>query len=241
MEKKGISGSTLKLIAVVTMVIDHTGAFIIGRIAAGENAGVIFGILNNVMRGIGRISFPIFCFLLVEGFMHTKNIRNYAMRLFLFALLSEIPFNLAFSGKIFYPGYQNVFFTLLIGLLVMYFCSLAERLALRHRIPAAILFFAAVIAGMSAAEFLRTDYASYGIFCIMILYLFRNRKKWQEIAGILAFLPEFPAPLAFLPIHFYNGNRGLSVKYLFYIFYPFHLLILYLAAYLSGLVNFTLK
>lgn len=82
---------------------------------------------DMVLRGIGRVAFPIFCFLLVEGFLHTKNVWKYAGRLALFALVSEIPFDLAFQGEWLFMGYQNIFFTLLVGLLVMIAFQTAEE------------------------------------------------------------------------------------------------------------------
>lgn len=133
--KKGFSGSTIKLIAIIAMFIDHTAATILERmmmragymlatINAGTMADWIAGhkalfIPYIVMRMIGRFGFPIFCFLLVEGFVHTHNRRKYALRLFLFALISEIPFDFAFHGEWFFSGYQNVFFTLFLGMLAM--------------------------------------------------------------------------------------------------------------------------
>lgn len=136
-QRKGISGSTLKLIAIITMLIDHTAATILDRflIVKGVNsldANDIQGIndflqkygslyyLDTAMRLIGRLGFPIFCFLLIEGFLHTHNVWKYALRLGIFSLISEIPFDLAIYGKAFYFNSQNVFFTLLIGLLVIY-------------------------------------------------------------------------------------------------------------------------
>lgn len=137
-KKKGIPGSTIKIIAVVTMLIDHVAAAVLTRIlivrgcyfamaspqrlmewlAEGNNGVLYFGM--TLMRLIGRLGFPIFCFLLVEGFQKTRNIKKYAFRLGLFALISEIPFNLALSGKVWYPGYQNVYFTLLIGIVTLW-------------------------------------------------------------------------------------------------------------------------
>ena len=125
----GISGSTLKIIALVTMLTDHIGAAIIEPvlIQKAERMHIQWGSYSDLilidktlgtayiaMRYIGRIAFPIFCFLLVEGFLHTRNVRRYAFRLFLFALISEIPFDLAFHHQLFCMDYQNVFFTLFI-------------------------------------------------------------------------------------------------------------------------------
>ena len=133
--KRGINSAVLKNIAVVTMLIDHIGAVIMTRLLIrnglyeamvnqeaytawmGQNGGM-YGIYM-AMRIIGRLAFPIYCFLLVEGFQKTHNVKKYLGRMFLFALISEVPFDLAFSGKAWYPAYQNVFFTLLLGLLVL--------------------------------------------------------------------------------------------------------------------------
>ena len=137
-KKKGISGSTIKIIAVVTMLIDHVAAAIFTRmILSGDYYSVIWsGNMEQIaawlsrnallyygtqlMRLIGRLGFPIFCFLLVEGFQKTRNVKKYAFRLALFCLISEIPFDLAFSGSFVNWAYQNVYFTLLIGLLVLW-------------------------------------------------------------------------------------------------------------------------
>ena len=96
----------LKCIAIITMLIDHIGAVLFPE--------------NLVLRYIGRISFPIFCFLLAEGFYHTKNVKKYMMRLAVFAVLSEIPYDLAFRNTYIEFTRQNVFFTLLIGVVMMY-------------------------------------------------------------------------------------------------------------------------
>ena len=102
----GLNSFQLKCIAVITMIIDHTGAVLF----PGE----------LVFRYIGRISFPIFCFLLVEGFFHTRDMRKYMLRLGVFAVLSEIPYDLAFRGTMLEFSHQNVFFSLLIGVMMMY-------------------------------------------------------------------------------------------------------------------------
>ena len=118
----GLSSSTLKLFACITMLIDHTGASVVLQLlnqpAIRANAARYNQILSvyTVMRQIGRLAFPIFCFLIVEGYYHTHDVRKYMGRLFVFALISEIPFDLALKPGWFYPLKQNVYFTLLIGL-----------------------------------------------------------------------------------------------------------------------------
>lgn len=126
-----LTSGALKWIALITMFIDHIGAIILekGAISAynqglpsafSYDTSVFLSKLDFFIRQIGRISFPIFCFLLVEGFYHTSNRKKYALRLFLFACISEIPFDLCFRGKILEFSYQNVMFTLLIGFLTMW-------------------------------------------------------------------------------------------------------------------------
>ena len=250
-EKRGISGSTLKIIAIVTMFIDHVGAALLGRyiMASGyleiavsgdmhailtwlEEYGVLYYVYT-AMRMIGRIAFPIFCFLLIEGFQKTHDVRKYALRLGLFALISEIPFDLAFNAQILEFAYQNVFFTLFLGLLAMIgYDWIWKRRWFSAKVPgtAVKLLLSAVVLGFFcfAAEVLKTDYAAIGVICITVMYAFRRKKAAQIAAGCVAFVWEITAPLAFIPIGFYNGKRGLKLKYIFYLFYPLHLLLIYL-------------
>ena len=105
----GINGATLKMIALITMTIDHIGAVLVRKLMVMERFNTAFwSELYQPFRNIGRISFPIYCFLLVEGFVHTKNKWKYLFRMILFSFISEIPFNLAISGNILEPAYQNI-------------------------------------------------------------------------------------------------------------------------------------
>lgn len=235
-EKKGLSGSTLKLIAIITMFIDHIGAVIVERMlyVTGNTGSFTYEQMQNldtILRSIGRIGFPLFCFLLVEGFLHTRNLGKYALRLLVFAVVSELPFNLAFTGQLFFAGYQNVFFTLFIGLITMWGCRMIEEKTHFHIVLQYGGCLLVVVAGAYLAELMQTDYAGIGVLCIMALYLFRKNRLLQALAGAVSFCWEIPAPLAFVPVAFYNGKRGLKMKYFFYVFYPAHLLVLYLIAY----------
>ncbi len=226
---RGISGSTLKLIAIITMFIDHAGATVIlaitrhPAIIADPARLALWRHIYSISRSVGRLAFPIFCFLLVEGFLHTHDIWKYAQRLFLFALISEIPFDIALKTGWYDPGKQNVYFTLLIGLLVLigirWITDNDSRNLFLAVIPIAI--------GMYVALKIDTDYNYKGVFLIAVLYLMRHSRLYQCLGGAAAISWELPAPLAFIPVYLYNGKRGLKLKYIFYWFYPVHLMLLY--------------
>lgn len=237
--KKGFSGNGLKIIALITMLIDHVGSVIVERamLLSGDDY-VMYERLYTVdmlLRSIGRIAFPVYCFLLVEGFLHTKNVLKYMLRLLLFALVSEVPFNLAMTGKLINPYYQNIFFTLLIGLLVISGMDYLWKWKKQNKIFKMGFCVVLVCLGALISEVLCTDYGAKGVLPIAALYLFRFNRLNQAIVGVLSFSWEFPAPLAFLPVLSYNGERGKGNKYWFYVFYPLHLMILYFISVCFGL------
>lgn len=220
------------------MLIDHIGAVILARMIYAAGDMEIYDIYQ-ILRKIGRIAFPIFCFLLVEGFIYTSNAKKYALRLGIFALISEIPFDLAFQSEVFGFEYQNVFFTLLFGLLAMMAYQYVEE-----KIPVnkgLCIFLQILVVGicMAIAEFVRTDYAALGVLCIMLLYVFRNNKFYQIIVGGLLFMDNWTAIFGFLLTLFYNGKRGINMKYIFYLFYPLHLLLLFGICYFMGLAGYS--
>lgn len=240
---KGISGSTLKLVAIIAMFIDHAAAIILARVLLGGAEGLMrmdMGMyrLYLVMRLIGRLGFPIFCYLLIEGFLHTRNLKKYAGRLLLFALVSEIPFDLGFAGELFYWEYQNVFFTLFIGLMVIAGFRYVDEKQWNKvlRVAGCVLLAAA---GAGAAALLQTDYAATGVLTIAAMYLFRKNRMLEAIAGCTLLICmqglEISSFLILIPIRMYNGTRGWNIKWFFYIFYPAHILLLYLIAAAMGL------
>lgn len=233
----GLSGSTLKLIALVTMLIDHIGSAILkplmNQTAYFEMYDRFIGMnseqlhqLYRLLRMIGRVSFPIFCFLLVEGFVYTKSRGKYAFRLLIFAGISEIPFDLAFLGSKVNWDYQNIFFTLLLGFLGMWTYEYLHG-HWKDRGISSYIKWLAVPSFMGLATLLRTDYAWYGVGIIFVFFFFREHPKQRNLACIFSFLPSWPAMFSLIPIHFYNGRRGLGLKYIFYLFYPGHLFLLY--------------
>jgi len=236
-QRKGITGSVLKWIAIITMLVDHTavaiienGIFISQSVSLTQAQLESWRIIYWIMRLIGRLGFPIFCFLLVEGFCHTRNVKKYLFRLGMFALISEIPFDLACFRSVFYPNYQNVYFTLFIGLATL--CGIKYFNGEMRKDRFLRLF--CLFAGLAAAYILKTDYNMFGILLIVVFYQFRDSEIKRDIfAGMILLcnnLVEITGLFVFLPMHFYNGQRGRQMKYFFYIFYPAHLLILGLVA-----------
>ena len=229
-EQKGIDASVLKYIAIITMLIDHIGVVLVEPMLYEQGGSSNVYAIYEVLRNIGRVAFPIFCFFLVEGFCYTRDVKKYALRLFLFALISEIPFDLAFWGGPFELQGQNVYFTLLIGLGVMagLKCIDTKGFASSGNLVAARMVVTVI--GCMLAVILETDYHMYGVLSIVVRYMYRlegNRQK-QLLMGALTFLWEPWALLAFPMLYLYNGKRGRQPKYLFYAFYPVHILILYL-------------
>ena len=218
-----LSGSALKVIAVVTMLIDHIG-FMMGR-----DSILLFTMLGRqvtlyaLLRFIGRLAFPIFSFLLVEGYLHTRSRVRYGITLLIFAVLSEIPYDLFRSGVWINWSSQNVFFTLFLGFAGMYaYEKLKDRWFLR---------VGAILILLVTSYFLRSDYGISGFCFIMLMYALRDRELLRDVAGIMILGSKWKAALAFIPLAFYNGKRGFIkgpvAKYAFYLLYPLHLLILY--------------
>ena len=221
-----LSSNALKVIACICMLIDH--------------AGLVLMYNKWYMRAVGRLAFPIFAFLIVQGAAHTSNIRKYILRLAVFALISEIPFDLAIHDRLWYLGAQNIFFTLTAGLFVIYCMESRGEIAL----TTALL-----------AEFLRFDYGMAGVGVIVVFYWCGKDSRAElptsadsavklsyfslrqniEVVIISALtyilclgMRQLYALLALIPINMYNGERGRwNLKYVFYMFYPAHLLIIW--------------
>ncbi|NLJ90656.1 MAG: hypothetical protein GX323_07120 [Clostridiales bacterium] len=236
-----MSGYSLKLIAVITMLIDHVTAVTIPP----SHPFYFIG------RAIGRLSFPIFCFLLVEGYKHTSNLKKYLLRLLAFAFLSEFPFDFAFYNPLENSSYlyhQNIFFTLLIGLLVLaltgyikaYFRDKRDELESLGSgqtklntisLVENLLKILVLIIGCLMAFILRTDYSYVGILMIWAFYRYRNNRQmlyiWLLMINIMYGYLQVLAVASLFFISQYNGERGKYVnKYIFYGFYPIHLLVL---------------
>ncbi|MCQ2468680.1 MAG: conjugal transfer protein TraX [Ruminococcus sp.] len=216
---KIVSGSMLKLIAVITMLIDHTGSVIISCLAE-QNAD--YSALYTLTRTIGRVAFPTYAFLLTEGFVHTHDRKKYGINLLSFALISEIPWNLEHTGKFFWQS-QNVFFTLFLGFLGMYCCERYKNDGKKLALSLSALLVVSVI--------LKSDYGCLGYTYILMLYILRDKPVLRNIVGAGTTGSSWRGAAAFVPISLYNGKRGFirgkAMKYTFYLIYPVHMLILY--------------
>lgn len=259
--KKGLSGSTLKLIAIVAMFIDHFAAIILDRylvsigilslnqdtVLLPENRTMlIIYCIDLAMRLIGRLGFPLFCFLLVEGYYHTRNKAKYGMRLAMFALISEIPFDLGFKSQVLEFTYQNVFFTLFFGFVMIwgideFNMQMKEKFEGKLRLFLCILGTVSItVAGGVIVELLKTDYASIGVITIVLMFLLHKKSFAGSMAlGCFALTVRMPVEItSFITVPLvakYNGTRGLKLKYFFYLFYPVHILLLALVCMAMGI------
>ncbi len=234
-----LSSAALHILAMVLMLCDHLWATVIPG--------------NQWLTCIGRLAFPIFAFLIAEGYFHTRNVKRYMLRLLLFALIAEIPFDLMYSGVPVYPFHQNVLWTLLLGLCLIHVNELARKKdGLWRCVLAAAL---TVLIGYATGYLAMLDYYGVGVLTVLVFYFFRERKWWSflaqfaalyylnvEILGGLYFevslfgqtfeiVQQGLALFALLPIWLYRGRQGhhsRAFRRFCYGFYPAHMLALYL-------------
>lgn len=240
---------TLKIIALTTMIIDHIG------VAFPEFFGFESG-GTNIFRVIGRVAFPVFVYLVAEGFRHTKSPAKFLVRLGVFAIISEPVFDLFFGNGISFLQNTNIFYTLLLGgaAIAAYkrikdFLE-SEAVAEAINMLAPVMALLPVIGFMLLAEMLTSDYGAYGVLFIVSMYVINHVKFrlaamalfciWQHIfivkAILLGFFVHIPTlqllmiPATLIPvalIAFYNGKRGKNLKWFFYFAYPVHLAALF--------------
>ena len=258
-----LTGNTLKIIAILAMVFDYFCKIILQWLIdhywyALAQAGQItidrFYEIDWMIRSrlypVGTIAFPLFAFLLVEGFRHTSNRKRYIDSMLFFALVSELPFDLGFFSSLseragtfpFYWGYQNIFFTLFLGLLALIFLETFSAKS-ESRAKNLVLQFACVFVIAQVAELIQCDYAGEGIWIIAAFYITRKNRIWQVLGFLAAYIlttgeqPSIFILLACLLILLYNGTRGkLKLKYFFYAFYPVHIAFFYLVTLLLPFV-----
>ena len=209
-ENSGMTTFLMKWIAVLTMITDHVGRMFFPDV--------------HIFNIIGRIAFPLFAFLLVEGFVHTGNLKKYMLRLFIFACISEIPYDLAMQETWLEFSRQNTIWTLTLGLLMLALCR-------KYQYSVWAVAGIAVVC-CAAAALLRFDYGAGGIVLILILYFLRDR-QWLKYLAMLGLSvlwfggTEIAAMISIIFMLAYNGKHGKNMKYMFYWFYPVHLAVLF--------------
>ncbi len=228
----------LKIIAILCMTIDHLGACL--GLVYDNGVHYLSGFMSfntyTVLRTIGRVAFPIFCYLIVEGLIYTKNVMNYIIRLLIFALISQIPFSLMTRKAPFdFQQNLNVYFTLALGLITIAAIDYFRERSKKGDIPKPIFIIlcaVVIISSTSFADTVQTDYAGYGVLVIVIFYIFKDMPLLTLFALFLATYYmsnsiEMYALLAMIPIVLHNHQKGPSLKYAFYMYYPIHMLIIY--------------
>ena len=237
--KLSLSNSALHILAMVFMLCDHMWATVIPG--------------NQWLTCVGRLAFPIFAFLIVEGYFHTSNLRKYVLRLLLCAIISEIPFNLMYSSSVINPFHQNVIWTLLMGL---GWIHLNERVKKRgNKLLSAVVLAVSVFAGYLLGIISFADYNGAGVATILVFYILRKRSLWcflgqvvllyyinvEVLSGLyfeiavgdttLHIVQQGLALFALIPIWLYNGRKGYHSRWFQYVcygFYPVHMLALHL-------------
>jgi hypothetical protein len=206
----------IKLIAIISMAIDHVGLFFFPE--------------QELFRIVGRVSFPLFAWLIANGAHHTKDINKYILRIFIFALISQIPFFLAFSQLGIDDIGLNVFFTLGLGL--------ASIILIQKKLNKLFTIFSIFLLVL-LAEFMKVDYGAYGILATVLFYVFYKNLKLMVVSQIVLTIifTIFMALEGKSTIYLFglfslffisicNGKKGPGAKYLFYAFYPLHFLVL---------------
>lgn len=225
-----MSSFVIKIIAIICMLCDHSGDLLIGHL--------------SIFNMIGRIAFPLFAFQITIGYKYTHNLKNYMMRIFIFALISQIPYSIMnnmLSGSCFA---LNIFFTLFLGLSAIYIYDNFAKIYKSNKFLSYLIKFVLIVLIMAFSYFINTDYSIFGIALILFIYIFYDKNKLffsigyfilclfgtLSYARILSFdyLVQvyifLCLPLIFML--FYNGKKGPSAKYFFYAFYPLHIIIL---------------
>ena len=218
---KKINGAQLKYIAFASMFIDHFNKAIITPFLTGSGA---LNIITTIFDILGRIAFPIFCFCIVEGFFKTKSRRKYLRNLLIFAIISEIPYDMFQSAVFVNTRSQNILWGLALGLFtIMVIDKLKEKIKKR---PVWIFVSIFIVALASLGSMLiSADYEYYAIIIIYIYYLFYDKRLLPSGLSCLVIIKEIYAILGFATVLLYNGEKGKQNKIFNYLFYPVHLLI----------------
>ena len=216
------SGAQLKYIAFISMLIDHVNNALITPLLDGSGFLLY---LSNIFSVLGRIAFPIFVFFIVEGFYKTKNRKKYLLTLTVFGVITEVPFDMFTSKTFFNPYWNNIMFTLALCLITIWIID-----TLKGKIKSKVSWYTVsiiivIFSGLSAME-LSLDYDYHAVVAAYIFYIFYDKPLLGAGLGYLSIIKEFYSCLGFFMTLTYNGKRGKQYKWINYLFYPVHILIL---------------
>lgn len=218
---KGINGAQLKYIAFASMFIDHFNKAIITPFLTGTGPMVI---ITTIFDSLGRIAFPIFAFMVVEGFFKTKSQWKYLRNLLIFAVISEVPYDMFQSAEFVNTWSQNILWGLALGLFTI---MVIDRLKDYIKKRSLWIFVSLLIVALSSlgSMLISSDYEYYAIIIIYLYYLFYDKRLVASGLGYLVIIKEIYAILGFATVLLYNGEKGKQNKIFNYLFYPVHLLI----------------
>lgn len=218
---KGINGAQLKYIAFASMFIDHFNKAIITPFLTGTGPMVI---ITTIFDILGRIAFPIFAFMVVEGFFKTKSRWSYLRNLLIFAVISEIPYDMFQSAEFVNNWSQNILWGLALGLFTI---MVIDKLKAYIKKRPLWVFVSLLIVALSSlgSMLISSDYEYYAIIIIYLYYIFYDKRIVASGLGYLVIIKEIYAILGFTTVLLYNGEKGKQNKIFNYLFYPVHLLI----------------
>lgn len=218
---KGINGAQLKYIAFASMFIDHFNKAIITPFLTGTGPMVI---ITTIFDILGRIAFPIFAFMVVEGFFKTKSQWKYLRNLLIFAVISEIPYDMFQSAEFVNTWSQNILWGLALGLFTI---MVIDKLKAYIKKRPLWIFVSLLLVALSSlgSMLISSDYEYYAIIIIYLYYIFYDKRLLASGLGYLVIIKEIYAILGFATVLLYNGEKGKQNKIFNYLFYPVHLLI----------------
>ena len=230
---KCLNKLTLQIFAMAAMLLDHIWG---SGLASPE-----------WLTCVGRLAFPIFAFFIAEGYAHTHDWKKYLKRMALFALATELPFDLALNGSLFYPFHQNVLFTFCLSLLCLRWLDVLQQ---KHQgtVRWALDILLVSLVGFLAGTVTFVDYYGSGVLMVIMFYLSREFRwgwlvtlagmwyiNWQVLGGLVypiggIEIPRQGLAILSLPLLWlYNGKQGphnKAIQYGCYVFYPGHLLLI---------------
>lgn len=229
-----LSGAWLKLIAMISMLVDHVNkALIYPNLVSSDG---ILAAVSNIFDVIGRIAFPLFCFMVVEGYFKTRSRKKYLLNLLIFGIISEVPFDMFSTASFFNMNWNNVMFTLALVLITIW--SIDALKGKMQKLPKVLWYLASlliIVVMCSAAMYLGLDYEHHAILIGYFFYLFRDIRILTIPFGYASMYTQPWSLLGFGLTLTYNGRRGRQNKWVNYWFYPVHLLILGMLRFYLGI------